>query len=319
MPWTRVSTLFLAAVPAFAAVAVAEPVTVPGLPCDAPELHCRDAGCGVEVITHAGNAVEPKTGRSYFLDYPCGLEAGAEVHFILNIHGTGAPANWQRHYFPAHDFKDRYRLIVATPQAQGDSKLTRMPQQWGDDVDLDYIRGVVEHVYETFADLEIDRMWLVGHSQGGSYAHRLVCSDGFRDRVDGLAALAGGYPGVRDSALPECEFSFILETGSEDTIGNRFPDRAPWADRLECGAKEDRGTIEDPVAGYVYDTRTEGRPSIPGWGGEPAPGEATFHQYRDCRDGRVVAEFVRQEKGHTEGHEANVTERILQLMLTSAK
>ena len=64
-----------------------------------------------------GPATEPKTGRKFFLDYPCDLKPGEKVSFVLNIHGAGAIGNWQRHYFPAVDFKEKYRLVVATPTA----------------------------------------------------------------------------------------------------------------------------------------------------------------------------------------------------------
>jgi pimeloyl-ACP methyl ester carboxylesterase len=295
--------------------ATAEDFAIGDVACNLPELHCPDAGCAPELIVRPGNVVEPGSGRAYYLDYPCGLEPGTSVTFILNVHGTAAPANWHRHYFPAHDFKDELGLIVATPQARGDSKETRMAQQWGDDVDLGYVKGVVEDVYSRFAGLSIDRFWLVGHSQGGGYVQRLVCSEGFRERVDGVVALAGGYPGVRGE-LPDCDFSFILETGSEDSIGNRVSERAPWADRLECGARVREADVVDTKAGYVYDTRDREDP-FPGWGGEPGPGTAEVYRYPDCRDGHVLADVIRKDKGHTEGLEPNVTRRILELMLAA--
>lgn len=295
------------------AAAAVEDVTLDGVACSAPELHCPDADCPVELITRAGNAIEPRSGRSFFLDYPCGLAPGDAVTFVLNVHGTAAPANWHRHYFPAHDFKDSYELVVATPQARGDSAETRMPQQWGDDVDLEYVRGVVDYVYEKFADLEIERFWLVGHSQGGGYVQRLVCKEGFRERVDGVVALAGGYPGLRGE-LPECEFSFILETGSEDRLGNQVPERSPWAEHLECGERVRSEDVVDTRAGYVYDTRDR-PPPFEGWGGKPAPGTAEVYEYEGCRDGRVLADVIRLEKGHTEGLEPNVTEHIVRLMV----
>ena len=64
-----------------------------------------------------GNAVEAKTGRKFFLDYPCDLKPGEDVVFVLNLHGMGSIGNWQRHYFPIVDLKDKYRLVIATPSA----------------------------------------------------------------------------------------------------------------------------------------------------------------------------------------------------------
>src|SRR5687767_15002658 len=58
---------------------------------------------------------EPKTGRTYMLDYPCDLKPGEKVTFILNLHGGGSSGTWQRRYFPAFEYKESSRLIVASP------------------------------------------------------------------------------------------------------------------------------------------------------------------------------------------------------------
>lgn len=67
----------------------------------------------------------------------------------------------------------------------------------------------------------------------------------------------------------------------------------------------------------VYDSsrlRTMSR----GWGLLPGPGTAHVHEYRGCRDGRVVADVVRVDKGHTEGLEPAVTEALVELMVSAA-
>jgi hypothetical protein len=98
--------------PAFAAKNA--PVELGGVACSTPPpMHCPDANCGA-LVTEQGTAVEPKTGRKYFLDYPCDLKKNEKVTFILALHGGGSYGNWQRHYFPIVDFKDKYRLVIAT-------------------------------------------------------------------------------------------------------------------------------------------------------------------------------------------------------------
>ena len=47
------------------------------------------------------------------------------------------------------------------------------------------------------------------------------------------------------------------------------------------------------------------------------PGKARMYVYPGCKDGRVVADVVRVDKGHTEGLEPNVTEAIVKLMLSA--
>ena len=39
--------------------------------------------------------------------------------------------------------------------------------------------------------------------------------------------------------------------------------------------------------------------------------------YPKCKDGRVVADVVRLDKGHTEGLEPKVTEELVKLMLSA--
>jgi hypothetical protein len=96
-----------------------------GVPCATPPpAHC-DGACARELLGNQGNVIEPKTGRAFFLDYPCDLKADEQVIVILNLHGAGSIGNWQRHYFPALDYKDKYRLVVATPTAAGPARLGR--------------------------------------------------------------------------------------------------------------------------------------------------------------------------------------------------
>ena len=36
---------------------------------------------------------------------------------VISLHGGGSYGNWQRHYFPLLDYKDKYRLVIATPNS----------------------------------------------------------------------------------------------------------------------------------------------------------------------------------------------------------
>ena len=74
--------------------------------------------------------------------------------------------------------------------------------------------------------------------------------------------------------------------------------------------------IVDTRAGYVFD-RTRQNPPNPSWGLQPAPGKAQLYVYPDCKDGRVVADVVRIDKGHTEGLEPQITEELIKLMLSA--
>jgi len=116
---------------------------------------------------------------------------------------------------------------------------------------------------------------------------------------------------------PTADFSFIYETGQREMDDKGIPETSEWAQKYSCGSRSKPEEIVDTKAGYVYDT-TRQNPPNPAWGLPAAPGKAMVYMYPGCKDGRVVADVVRIEKGHTEGLEPKVTEELVKVM-TSAK
>jgi len=72
-----------------------------------------------------------------------------------------------------------------------------------------------------------------------------------------------------------------------------------------------RPDVVDEKPGHVWDYA---RSTYKVWGLAAAPGTAQIYAWPDCQDGRVVADVVRINKGHTEGLEPKVTEAILDLI-----
>jgi pimeloyl-ACP methyl ester carboxylesterase len=282
-----------------------------------------------------------KSRRTYFLDYPCDLKPGEKVTFILSLHGFGSYGNWQRHYFPLVDYKDKYRLVIATPNSP--------TRSWSADDD-EYLQNIVNSVVEQIGKENIKAFWLVGHSQGGMTSNRLLRTDFFKDKVDGWLSLSGGRLGgnpgrasfgppraaaapatatTSNSAPPSIssamaalreppagEFSFIYETGQREMDEKGLPDTSTWAGKYGCGPRRKPEEIVDSKAGYVYDS-TRQNPPNPAWGLPPAPGKAQVYIYPDCKDGRVVADVARIDKGHTEGLEPKITEELIKMMLSA--
>ena len=116
------------------------------------------------------SAVDEKTGRKFYLDDPDDLKPGETVVFLLNLHGGGSVGAWQRAYFPAVDYKDKYRLVVATPSAATKEPMRR----WVAEADDEHLRNIVEHVFAKYGRENIKAFWLVGHSQGGMTSNRLL-------------------------------------------------------------------------------------------------------------------------------------------------
>jgi hypothetical protein len=314
-------------------VAQAQSRTVLGSTCSTPaRAICPDGNCPRERMANLGAAQLPGSDRRFFLDFPCDLAPGEKLVFILMLHGAGSFDVWARSYFPAVDFKEKYRLVIATPAAGSDSRI------WNARADDDFLQQVSESVIAAFGPSNIRSFWLAGHSQGGITATRLVCNDYFRSRVDGLLSLSGGRIGATElapdffdpppggtappartptagaarAAPPSCDFSYIYAVGEHEILG--LPQDSPWATKYACGPRLRRADVTDGVAGYVTGAD---QPRKPSYGRMARPGTARIMVYPDCRNGRVVADVMRMDKGHTEGLEPGITEAILQLMVTA--
>ena len=351
---SSVGSLVLATLALASTRAVAEePFRFEGTTCaPAPYLHCPDSECSSATVINQGNVVEMKTRRTYFLDYPCDLQKGEKVTFILSLHGGGSYGNWQRHYFPLVDYKDEYRLVIATPNS---------PTRVWSEADDEYLKNIVEFVVGQVGAENVKAFWLAGHSQGGMTSNRLIRTDYFKTRVDGWLSLSGGRlggnpgrsatfaptraatpaagsaaPGAASGSAPaggpsastmaaamaalreppDADISFIYTTGEREVDEKGVPSTSDWATKYTCGARQEGSEVVDAKAGYVFDSS---RLNLmrPGWGLLPGPGTAKVFAFPDCKDGRVVADVVRLEKGHTEGLEPLVTEELVKLMLSA--
>lgn len=279
-------------------------------------------------------ATDDRTGRRFYLDDPDDLKDGERVIFLLSLHGGGSVGAWQRAYFPAADFKERLRLVIATPSAATKEPMRR----WVGEADDDHLRNVVEQVIARYGAHRIAAFWLVGHSQGGMTSARLLREDAFfQDRVDGWLSLSGGRIGPAERAPgfavpmppgqsfnmprppaqdpPDCDFSFIFAVGEHEIAA--LPATSPWAEKYGAGPRRRLADIVDTEGGQIHDTTREAY-STPGWGLKPGPGVAEMFVYPGARDGRVIADVVRLNKGHTEGLEPRVTEALLRLMVSAA-
>jgi poly(3-hydroxybutyrate) depolymerase len=289
--------------------------------------------------------MDRKTGRQYFLDYPCDLKKDEKVIFVLNLHGGGSIENWQRHYFPIVDYKDKYRLVIATPYGPGGI--------WQGERDDQHLRNIVEAVEGAVGKDNIRAFWLAGHSFGGQTSNRLIMTDKFfTDRLTGWVSLSGGRLGSKRSevradiprnspappatpasssaappaggppgglaadasVLPEKPFSFIYEAGGDEWTAAGVPKESKWAEKLGCGPQSAPREIVDTKPGYVYDSRVKDADRNPVWGGKPAGGTAKIWDYPGCRDGRIVVDISRIGKGHTPGLEPKITEEIVKMM-----
>jgi poly(3-hydroxybutyrate) depolymerase len=249
--------------------------------------------------------VDTKTDRKFYLDLPEDLGSEEEITFILNLHGGGSSGAWQRRYFPACDFVDKYRLVVATPTAPA--------QRWIAEDDDEHLANVVAYVFNRFGSERIRAFWLAGHSQGGMTSNRLLRTYFYAQAVDGWLSLSGGRigpaarpadgfgpPRTEGSAArgrggdPEAmrrlretlsephlaDFSFIYATGEHEIAA--LPATSPWAERYGAGPQVRLPDVVDTEAGQVWDQRRDGN-STKSWGFRPGPGTPRAQCHRGAR------------------------------------
>ena len=285
------------------------------------------------------SVVDEKTGRKFYIAFPEHLDEDEDLTFLLNLHGGGSFGAWQRLYFPAQDYVDAYRLVVATPTAATEEPMRR----WIAEADDEHLRNVVEIVFERFGLSRIASFWLAGHSQGGMTSNRLLSTDYFADRVDGWLSLSGGRfgrapivddfgpplqpgekrrwptpdgrrPAFEPPPLPTTDLSHIFVTGEHEI--KALPNGSPWAERYGAGPRRRLDDVVDTQAGQTYDKIREGR-SSKSWGLLPRPGVAEVYVYPGAKDGRVIADVVRKDKGHTEGLEPKITEELIKMIVAA--
>ena len=300
---------------------------------------CTAGACSGSDLSNIGNAIDAKTGRRFFLEYPCDLKPGDKVVFVLLLHGAGSTGQWVRRYFPASDYADKYRLVIATPTAAGGGPTP--VRMWLADADDTYLHDISDLVLDRIGRANIKAFWLAGHSQGGLTVNRIVCDDYFRGKADGWLSLSGGRigsaplnpeffkglnlkgfppgagppggaPGI--AVTPTCDMNFIFETGEHEIT--ELPQASPWAERYGCAPKRREPDVVDVAPGFADNGPKAGPPNL-AQGTTARPGTAEVFVYPACRGGRLVGDVVRLDKGHTEGLEPRVTERLIQLMLAA--
>ena len=128
------------------------------------------------------------------------------------------------------------------------------------------------------------------------------------------AACAGDRRAGRgvDRASDRRLLVYLRQPVEREIDAKGVPPASAWAAKYGCGARGAAKEIVDTKAGYIYD-RSRQNPPNPSWGLLPGPGTAHVMTYAGCKDGRVVADVVRIDKGHTEGLEPNDHRRARRL------
>lgn len=215
-----------------------------------PTVALPDIACGSK--GGFGAAANLKVGgRDVILTYPCGKHEGANVTFILLLHGTlanEAQKTYTHNYFAAHALTSSHNLIIAEPKSRA--------SQWGNTTenpaaseDKPHLLEVIDYVYKNLGTkFNINSLWVAGHSWGAMYAKRFVCDETIKDKARGVIGMSGGttLPGGRGFGASGGDLmttancadyvAQIHTVGDTDSVKG-LPDQTAAATKHGCDAK----------------------------------------------------------------------------------
>ncbi len=167
------------------------------------------SGDSVELIEHDGDE------RRYLLHVPPDLRAGASVPLVLVLHGAGGRPEDIAIGSGWNAMADERGMVVAYPEGEDES--------WNagaccgiavtdDHDDVGFLEALIEHL-SGFAQVDPERVIVVGHSNGGMMAYRLACDPD--SGLFGAASVAGTNMAGCQPARP---LSFMEIHGTADRV-----------------------------------------------------------------------------------------------------
>jgi hypothetical protein len=215
-----------------------------------PVVALPDIACGGPSGFGLGTPNLQVDMRDVVLTYPCNKHEGANVTFILLLHGTNsneASKTYTHNYFAAWKLASTSNLIIAEPKSKA--------SQWGNvmetpdaAMDKPHLLDVIDYVYTNFPKFNITSLWIAGHSWGAIYAKWFVCDPTVKDHVRGVIGMSGGasspggaiFGGSVTDLMPTSNctdyISQIHTVGDMDMVTG-LPDQTAAATKHGCGAK----------------------------------------------------------------------------------
>lgn len=233
-------------------------------------LVCVVAACGESPRTD--RPVQVGGDRPTEVGVPADFDDSRTYPLILVLHGYGVNGFVQRAYFGAGKIEDRGDAFVLAPDGLVDSAGR---QFWNADDfccdfdgrnpdDVGYLGGIVEEVMASYP-IDANRVYAIGHSNGGFMAYRLACERA--DLFSAILSLAGNAVNV--PCAPAQPVSVLHVHGDADATvpySGAQPSVETWAAHngctggLEPGAELD---LDDAVPGSETQTSaTAGCPDL---------------------------------------------------------
>ncbi len=213
---------------------------------------------------------------------PDGYTNEQEWPLLVMLHGYGANGLVQQLYFNLSDLADDLGFVLIYPDGTENANGDRFWNAWvdccgfGSDVDdAGYLIGLLDEAEARYR-IDTDRVFFIGHSNGGFMSYRMACEHS--DRVTGIMSLAGAMPNALGPCEPEHEVAVLQVHGTADETvpydpepGNplgagAYDSAAFWADLQGCDAEPVEGTALD-----IYSAAEGAETTVTEWTGCSAP------------------------------------------------
>jgi polyhydroxybutyrate depolymerase len=249
---------------------------------------------------------------------------------LLLLHGFGSNGTEQDDYMRLGREALRRGIAFATPEGTKDSNGARFWNATDACCDIDrsgvddagYLTGLIEEI-RSVADIDPDRIYLVGHSNGGFMSHRMACDHA--DLVAAIVSLAGTMPDAPSDCTPSEPVAVLQIHGTDDdTIRYEGGDLndivgANGAALNYPGALE-TATVWASLDGCASELdRAPERVDIEITSGPSGPAETTIDVATGCDPGGHVELWTIPDGGHAPNLDASFAVSVLDFLLEHPK
>ncbi|HUJ61565.1 MAG TPA: hypothetical protein VLX92_23835 [Kofleriaceae bacterium] len=202
------------------------------------------------------------------LQVPEPLDKHASYPLIMVLHGYGANGFVQEAYFGISALVKSGQAFVLAPDGTVDSTGAEF---WNADPaccdfdntgvdDSGYLGGLLDDVIAAYPEIDLDAIWIVGHSNGGYMAYRMACDHA--DVVTDIVVLAGAAASDPSTCNPELPVDVLHIHGTADTMvpydPNAMASVTQWASHDGCDPTTTAGPAIDLDTGIPgAETQTE--------------------------------------------------------------
>lgn len=248
-------------------------------------------GCADTATCSANPPLQIGSSRPANVRLPADYTTAVRYPLVIVLHGFGASGALQALYFGLNERVDSQQFVLVVPDGTRNAGGMRfwnatpaccafLPADRDVD-DVTYLRSLIEEAAATYS-IDARRVGLIGHSNGGFMALRMVCEAS--DLVTSVVSLAGSTFADAASCTPATNpVSVLTLHGDADgtiryegaqILGESYPGAIETIDRFAA------------LAGCDTDNPTM-PPNIDVLGGDDGA-ETTVLSYADCADGADV-------------------------------